>query len=251
MSFRAILVDLLGGYMTQYYRIADLVVAMDYFGRTVKQAEPYKTEPAEADMVIRSDWQSLKARQSHLSEEDCEYLSTGASFYYQLTRFDGMLLHSSAVVLDGFAYLFTAPCGTGKSTHTALWQKVFGDRAVILNDDKPALRRLDGKWYAYGTPWSGKHDKSINMRVPLGGICVLARGAENKIAPFGGFPAIHALMEQTTRQKNAEFTGRMLSLLDTLLTEVPVFRMECNMDPDAARLSHRVMSEAAMKGMKI
>ncbi len=237
--------------MPTYYTIADLTVAMSSFGRTVRQAAPYETEPAEPDIVIRSDWQRLKSEQPHLSEEDCEYLSTGASFYHQLPAFDGMLLHSSAVVLDGFAYLFTAPCGTGKSTHTALWQTVFGDRAAILNDDKPALRRIDGKWYAYGTPWSGKDDKSINMRVPLGGICVLARGEENRIVPFGGFPAVHALMEQTTRSRDAAFTNRMLTLLDTLLTEVPVFRMECNMHPDAARLSHRVMSEAAMKGNKL
>lgn len=233
--------------MPTYYTIADLTVAMSSFGRTVRQAAPYETEPAAPDIVIRSDWQRLKSEQPHLSEEDCEYLSTGASFYYQLPKFDGMLLHSSAVVLDGFAYLFTAPCGTGKSTHTALWQTVFGDRAAILNDDKPALRRLDGKWYAYGTPWSGKDDKCINMRVPLGGICVLARGEENRIVSFGGFPAVHALMEQTTRQRDEAFTSRMLSLLDTLLTEVPVFRLECTMHPDAARLSQRVMSEAAMR----
>jgi len=229
--------------MTQLYRIADLIVAMDSFGRTVSQAEPYRIDgTTEPDIRITSNYLALKERQPHLSEDSCEYLSTGSSFYTQLLRYNGMLLHSSAVVVDGRAYLFSAPCGTGKSTHTKLWLQVFGDRAQILNDDKPALRLVDGQFYAYGTPWSGKYDCSANLRVPVAGICVLRRGVVNKIEPFGGFPAIHAILEQTTRSRNAAFMENMLSLLDTLLKTVPVWKMECNMDPEAARVSYRAMS---------
>lgn len=134
--------------MPKYYKITGLTVEMESFGRTVTQAEPYLCEPVEQpDIRICSDWQRLKKIAGHLSDEDCEYLSSGGSFYNQLLKFDGMLLHSSAVVMDGYAYLFSAPCGTGKSTHTALWRKVFGeDRARILNDDKPALRFEDGRF---------------------------------------------------------------------------------------------------------
>ena len=230
--------------MLHYYRIADLTVAMDSFGRTVKQALPYRIDDViiEPDIRRTSNYLALKERQPHLSEDACEYLSTGSSFYNQLLRYDGMLLHSSAVVVDGRAYLFTAPCGTGKSTHTKLWLQVFGDRAQILNDDKPALRFVDGKFYAYGTPWSGKNDCSVNLRVPVAGICVLGRGKENHIEPFGGVSAIHAILSQTTRSKNAEFMERMLALLDKLLTYVPVWKLECNMEPEAAMVSYRAMS---------
>jgi len=50
-----------------------------------------------------------------------------------------LLFHGSAVAVDGEGYLFTAHSGTGKSPHTRLWQQAFGDRAVIVNDDKPFL----------------------------------------------------------------------------------------------------------------
>ncbi len=235
--------------MSQYYRVADLIVEMDSFGRTVSQAEPYRVDGEfKPDICISVDWRPLKENQPHLSEEDCEYIETGASFYHQLVKFDGMFLHSSAIVMDGKAYLFSAPCGTGKSTHTALWRKVFGeDRVQMLNDDKPALRLVDGKWYAYGTPWSGKYDISSNIRVPLGGICILTRGKVNKIEPFCGAKAVSALLEQTTRQKNVAFMQKMLDLLDKLITDVPIWRLECNMDPEAAILSHRVMSGEADK----
>ncbi len=235
--------------MKQYYRIADLVVEMDSFGRTVEQAEPYLIpEEKECDIHIVSNWRSLKESQPHLSEDDCEYLMSGSCFYYKLVDFGGLLLHSSAVIMDGKAYLFSAPCGTGKSTHTSLWIKAFGeDRVQLLNDDKPALRCIDGEWYAYGTPWSGKYDKNVNVKAPVAGICMLQRGKVNKIEPYGGYKAVHALLEQTTRTKTPEFMNKMLELLDKLIQTVPVWRMECNMELDAARLSHRVMSGEAEK----
>ncbi len=230
--------------MMYHYRIAGLQVAMESFGRTVTQAEPYRCVPFEkADIVIRSNWEILKERAPHLSDESCEYLSTGSSFYRQLLDFDGMLLHSSAVMVDGKAYLFTAPCGTGKSTHTQLWLRLFGDRAKILNDDKPALRLEQGVWYAYGTPWSGKTDQNINAKVPLAGICVLGRGAENKIMPYSGAKAVHDILEQTARSADAGFMVKLLELLDKLVTAVPVWKLECNMDLQAAQVSYDAMQK--------
>ena len=234
--------------MKKYYKIADLVVAMNSFGRIVEQAKPYLIDDADGivpDMEIVSDYGFLKEKAPHLSDEDCEYLTTGASFYRKLIKYDGMMIHSSAVVMDGKAYLFSAPCGTGKSTHTKLWQRVFGeDRVKMLNDDKPAIRLVDGEWYAYGTPWSGKYDISTNTRVPLGGVCMLRRGEQNKIEPYGGPATVKEILEQTARVNHPEYMMNMLELIDKLLEKVPVWRMECNMEPEAAILSHKVMSEA-------
>ena len=228
--------------MTRYYKIANLTVAMDSFGRTVEQAEPYLTEASDsADITITADWKALQAAQPHLSDEDSEYLVTGGSFYRQLLNFDGMMLHSSAVVRDGKAYLFTAACGTGKSTHTQLWLKNFPD-AFILNDDKPALRLEEGKIYAYGTPWSGKTAHTRNVRVELGGICVLRRGAENRIVPYTGRGALHDILEQTVRPRDPAMMGKLLDILDRLMTSVPVWKLECNMEPEAAHTSYNAMS---------
>ena len=229
--------------MTQYYRIANLTVAIDSFGRTVEQAEPYRCEPCQkVDIVIQSNWQALKKTQPHLSEEDCEYMSTGGSFYRQLLGFGGLLLHSSAVVVDGKAYLFSAPCGTGKSTHTKLWLRTFGERAVMLNDDKPALRLEDGIWYAYGTPWSGKYDISTNIRAEVAGIAMIERADTNSIEPYPGAKAIFAVMEQTARPASPALRMKLLENLDKLLSDVPLWKLKCNMDPDAAIVAYEAMS---------
>ena len=181
--------------MELFYNIAGLTVKMDTFGRTLVQSRPYLCASAEPDITIHTDWRFLQKSQPHLSAEDCEYMQTGTEFYKQLLRKDGIMLHASAVVVDHRAYLFSAPSGTGKSTHTQLWLKKFGPRAYLLNDDKPALRRIDGTWYAFGTPWSGKCDLSVNRQVPVAGICFLQRGEENRISPLHGAQAVFSFLD--------------------------------------------------------
>lgn len=154
---------------------------------------------------------------------------------------DVLLMHGSTVAVDGQAYLFTAPCGTGKSTHTRLWREVFGDRAVMVNDDKPFLRIADGQVLAYGSPWSGKHGLANNVCFPLKGICVLRRGADNvirqtEIGQFDNF-----LLRQIQPERDEWVTG----LLSRLMELVPVWELACNRERDAALISHSAMSGIA------
>lgn len=227
----------------RHYRIAGLTVAMDTFGRTLEQAKPYEIEiNAEPDIVINSYAHELLQHHPEANLNLCEYMGSGSSFYTQLLKFDGMMLHASCVVVDGRAYLFTAPSGTGKSTHTTLWLNHFGDRAYILNDDKPALRLEDGLWYAYGTPWSGKYDMSRNVCVPVAGIALVNRGEENEIHIADSAEAIAFLMTQVVRPGSAENRIRVLEVLDKLMTKVPIWKLKCNMEPQAALVSYEVMS---------
>lgn len=170
------------------YDIAGLCVSMNAGGRTLRQAEKYLSNDQNKtpDIEINVNKQRIEnAKKDHpeLDENDWEYLLTGSDFYTHLLDFDGMLLHSSCVVVDGFAYLFSADSGTGKSTHTNLWLEKFKGKAYILNDDKPAIRKIDGKIYACGTPWSGKYDISQPKIVPIAAIALLERSETNYIKP--------------------------------------------------------------------
>lgn len=225
------------------YRIADLLVNMETFGRTRTQSEPYRVEfTQDADITIHSEAEALRRKHPYLSQDESEYLSTGACFFREFPRFDGMMLHASCVVVEERAYLFSAPCGTGKSTHTSLWLELFGDRAYILNDDKPAIRCVDDDIYVYGAPWSGKTDRNVNTRVKLGGICVLQRGAENRIAPLGGAQAVFALINQSARSSDPLLTAKLLQVAGRLVESGKVYSLLCNMELAAARLSYEYMS---------
>lgn len=230
--------------MEKYYRIAGLIVAMDTFGRTEKQAVPYlidTDEPPDIKMVSLFD--KVKSKYPELTDDYAEHLGTSVLFYKELLKnHNGFLLHSSAVVVDGKAYLFSANSGTGKSTHTSLWLQKFGERAYILNDDKPAVRLIDGIWYAFGTPWSGKNDISVNEGVPIAGICMMERGEKNEIARFGGKSAIFEIFAQTNRPRMQEYREKLLELLDDMISNVPIWKMKCNMDPEAATCAYEAMS---------
>lgn len=229
--------------MKQYYKIAGLVVEMSASGRTLIQAQPYACALSKPDIVVQPDLEQVRARQPHLTDDECEYLATGGNFYRQLLRHNGLFLHASAVVADGRAYCFSGPCGAGKSTHAALWRSTFGEENILLlNDDKPALRLEDGVWYAYGTPWSGKTDKNLNLQAPLAGICFLRQALDNTIRPLTGSMALFSILEQTARPNSAELRTELLRLTESLVNTVPIWTMACNLEADAAILSRNTMT---------
>ena len=155
-----------------------------------------------------------------------------------LLKYDILMLHGSTVAVDGKAYLFTAPCGTGKSTHTRLWREFFGDRAVMVNDDMPFLRMTADAVLAYGSPWSGKHGLATNICVPLQGICLLHRGVNNEIHRVENLD----LNQQAHIPNDAILYEKAMQLLDQLSHSVPLWEMYCNKEPEAAKIAHTVMS---------
>ena len=239
--------------MEQYFKIAGLITKFSCNGRIAQQALPYCCEPAEnvditiAPERIHNTCKKWKAESPEIDDDMLEYMATGALFYLYLLQYDGFMIHSSAVVVDNKAYLFTADPGTGKSTHTSLWLKQFGDRAFILNDDKPAVRLENGTWYAYGTPWSGKHDISRNTRAELAGIAILERSEMNTVVPVTGLDAIFPIFSQLNRTKQAGDRMKVLELLDKLISQVPIWRLGCNMEPEAASIAYAAMSQGFPK----
>ena len=227
------------------YRIADVSVEMEVTGRTWKQAQAYRT-PGDAPVDIRLEFDMERLMRLNPGVDDPEliqYLATGAMFAQKLLDFDGTFLHSSAIVLNGKAYLFSAPSGTGKSTHTEKWCRLYGAR--YLNDDKPALRCVDGVWMAYGTPWSGKYDLSSNEGVPIGGVAVLRRGEENSIVPLSPAQALPWVMGQSSYRLDREDMDKQLALLDRFLRQVPIWQLCCRNEDAAAQVSHDAMVAAA------
>lgn len=228
-------------------RVANLCVEVPATGDMESRCKDYLCEECSgADIVIDAEQYHPELYPKELGEDLIVYLESGWQFYAGLLRFGGLMLHASAVELDGKAYLFSGPSGMGKSTHTKLWQQIFGEKAQVFNDDKPALRREDGRWYAYGTPWCGKDGINQNKRVPLAGICFLKRGQENVIRRLEEKDVIgHVLYQTLYRFKGVERLDALLNSLSLLVKEIPVFELENLPEEAAARLSYETMNQAA------
>lgn len=112
---------------------------------------------------------------------------------------------------------------------------------MIINDDKPAIRKDKNGWAAYGTPFSGKTDENLNRKAILQGICMLERGNENTIEGIGVWEAIPLLMRQTIVPRSEKMAGELLAILDTLLSEVPVYRMKCTISKEAVVTAYEKM----------
>lgn len=228
------------------YLIADLFADIPATGGMAARCKEYHCEISEkADIVIQENRYRPKVWPNLNAEGVC-YMESAAQFYTALLRFQGLMLHSSAVEWQGKAYLFSGPSGMGKSTHTRLWQQVYGDAAQVFNDDKPALRYPEEKWYAYGTPWCGKDGINQNKKVPLVGICFLKRGEENSIRQLPPEEALVRIISQTVRKLRKE--DNMLLMLqhaEKLAKDVPVFELHCKADEDAVILSSTTMKQKA------
>lgn len=241
--------------MTAKYKLADLVVEISSVYEYVhRMCKDYRTdEPAEyfvsttqehCDEERRiSESNDIKEGRKPIHYED-DYLETLA-VYRQIAELflerDIILFHGSVIAVDGEAFLFTAKSGTGKSTHTSNWRKVFGDRAVMVNDDKPLLRITDEGVFAYGTPWDGKHHRSTNMSAKLKAVCVLTRSENNHIEKTSLGSQYNIILQQVYRIKDAAKMKKIFELLDRMFRVTDIYRLGCNMDEESAVVAYNGM----------
>lgn len=152
------------------------------------------------------------------------------------------LMHGACIKYNGSAYIFTAPSGTGKSTHIRLWRKFLGDDVDIVNGDKPFLSVGESQVLVYGTPWAGKENWQKNHSAPLHGICLLHRGEQNRIRTIDPAESLTFLLQQIYLPSDANAAGLTLELLDAMLKNVPVYLLECDISEDAVRCSFEAIT---------
>lgn len=172
-----------------------------------------------------------------------ETTAVARKFCIKAAEYGVILFHCSAIAVDGQAYLFAAPSGTGKSTHARLWREMLGDRTEMVNDDKPFVRFKDGVPYVYGSPWNGKHRLSSNISRPIKGICFLEQGAENHIKRIAPREALPRLCRQIFYSRNEKNFGEVMNVAGKLCSSVPLYVMQCNISREAAEMSYKTMSE--------
>jgi len=229
------------------YRIADLLVDVPMTGGLDIRCSEYLYGGAgEADIIISEELYRPHLYPAVWSEDMIAYMESCSQFYSKLVNFHGFFLHASAVEFEGNAYLFSGPSGVGKSTHTRLWKQSFREEVHIFNDDKPALRFVDSRWYAYGTPWCGKDGINQNKKVSLAGICFLKQAEENHIRRLSKKEAVNKILSQTFRNfKTAEGFECLLSHIDEVVRTIPVFELENRPEPEAVYMSRLAMYKAA------
>lgn len=230
-----------------HYLLADLHASFPCRYATMqRRCSAYQVLPGAADEISmyipHAQILHFQEKHPHLSLADAELILLSSRFSQQLLAHQGLVLHASAIVHQEKAVLFSAPSGVGKSTHTRLWQQQFGaESAVILDDDKPALRLLHRQWWVYGTPFSGDSDENRNGRAPLHALVFLERNSCNTIRRLCVEEALPYCLSNLPLHRQVSNLNHIMDRLNQLLPTVPIYLLSCNMEPEAAILAHQTL----------
>ena len=228
-------------------KIADIAIGLDnrfeFIERFVKD---YLTTEEPQFTVSATDSDLEQERQIAEANYPDDYLESIVMYRKiaeKISEYDALVFHGAVLELDGRAYAITAHSGVGKTTHVRIWLSEFGDRVRILNGDKPILRVIDGKIYACGTPWRGKENYGVNAMRELAGIAFLKRGEVNLSHKLNPRDVTLRFMNQIyLGKKNATMISRTMRLADLILKNVPLYELECNMNPDAAHVAYKAFT---------
>ncbi|MBQ8741472.1 MAG: hypothetical protein IJY79_08005 [Clostridia bacterium] len=196
------------------------------------------------DITAKTDEKSvLKEKEMVPSApiEICESLCIYRSIGEQLPRFDRFVFHGAAIEYDGKAYLFTAPSGTGKTTHINLWKHYLDGKVDIINGDKPIIRVGEAST-VYGTPWAGKEGYQRNASAPLKAICILKQGKTNNITRLDKKDAVNHLMRQVYLPHDPVSLSKTLALLGLMIENIPVYILQCDISEDAFKVSYNALT---------
>lgn len=230
------------------YRIADLNIKINNRYRyTSRICSNYRLDNQEvtpdfeitvSQEEIDNEKEFLPEFPDHYIESNCIYRKIAA----KILDYNGIIMHACVVEKDGKAFAFSAPSGTGKSTHARLWIETFDD-AKIINGDKPLLRLIDGTLYAYGTPWCGKEALNINTKCRLDSICFLSQSESNSIEKIDKTTALTKIFTQLLMPDNETQTDSFFSMIETIFDKVKFYSLKCNMQKDAAVVAYEGMKE--------
>lgn len=159
----------------------------------------------------------------------------------EMLAYDTFLMHGAVVAANNSAFMFTAPSGTGKTTHIKKWVEQI-DGAFVVNGDKPLLKISDAQVLACGTPWCGKESLGQNAIVPLKAIVMMERGENNVIEEIVYRQAYSFLLQQTYWPSEADKKKKTLELLSKLNGRVRFFRFVFNnMKENALSVSYNAL----------
>ena len=207
-----------------------------FFVKTKKEDIDYEREKSKREAEYE------KRPYYDFADSYLETLSVYRKIATDIIQFDAFLMHGAVIGKEGNAYMFTAPSGVGKTTHTNFWLKAFPD-AFMINGDKPILRFEKEKVFACGTPWAGKEGLNKNISLPLKSICVLARGEKNEIIPVDFNNIYPILIGQTFRPITAEGIKKTMHLIKQLSKSTQFYLLKCNLEPNAANVAYEGMNK--------
>ena len=236
--------------MTFKIRIADICVEVSsIYDRVYDFCQDYLDEKSIPMISISIEFNDLK-QEAELNREEWPMSEERAAYMEMLALYRKIaeafltrnifLMHGAVLSAGGAGVMFTAPSGTGKTTHCRLWMKHIRG-CHMVNGDKPLVQVGTDGVMAYGTPWYGKEHMGCNEQVPLRAVCYVKRSEENRLTRVSSSAVWTLLLKQVYFPKDAQGIQQTIALFNQFCAKVPVYLLECNMEPEAAYCAYQAL----------
>lgn len=179
------------------------------------------------------------------ADDYVEYRALIGLTSHALLRQGCCILHAVCFAWQGYAWLLSAPSGTGKTTQYKNWQSLFPGEISMICGDMPALDAGDEAGIlVHSSPWNGKESYGTRgLSAPLGGIVFLEQGKENRVLPLPATEAVPLLLRQlTVRPESEEEIFSLSTLAERTLRAVPVWRLTNRGDADSTEMLRNTLA---------
>lgn len=228
---------------TFYIKLAGLTVKISAIFDTSRElCRDYIIEPIENPNISISMSEDAISKEQINSGEPVspqyqEFLCIYRSIAEELPKFGAFVFHGAAISYEDKGYLFTAPSGTGKSTHIMLWRKHIGADVDIINGDKPVIKITNDGIFVCSTPWAGKECWQKNRILPLAAVTFLERSKSPSIIKENPKTFLSRIMNQIYMPKNTQSMGYTLELIDKLLSSLPLYTLGCDISENSVKVA--------------
>lgn len=147
-------------------------------------------------------------------------------FLYAAALHHILMIHSASICYKEKAFLFSASSGTGKSTHTNLWNKEY--KVPLINGDLNLIGLLDGKPTVFGTPWCGTSGIYDTKTYPLGGIVFLKQNSKDYVETLDEEEKrLSVLLRCISPTFHDAILDNHLQVIDKIAEQILICRLHC------------------------
>ena len=184
-------------------------------------------------LIIKDNHYHIYINKSYFNDlNEAEYIYMGMIYLKIATNLKYFILHASSIIYKDIVIMFSAPSGTGKSTHSNLWLKYIDD-TYKLNDDKTVISINHDDIKAHGIPFSGSMQENTNQSKKIKAIVFIKQDIENKVVQLNAQDAILNLSRNMYRPNESKHWHQSLDQMTYLVNQIPCYLLACNKNKEA------------------
>ncbi len=158
-----------------------------------------------------------------------------------LSKKKGALMHAAGAGIGNMGCVFPGKSGAGKST---LSRRIAAcENSNLLSDDRIVVRKTDGGFNAYGTPWPGEAGVSENLSLPVTGFFFLNHAETNGIKSIRPKEALKKFFPiMSIPWHDRERISEMLMFCEDLVHCIPAYELSFKPDIEVKDVLERFFS---------